>query len=247
MEPLQSWLKNMGETPPLPSWLVLGFPIVWLSVYGGKLLLDSRGYVDHSRAGVRYRRALTEQVARQSDSRSIGALIDACGLEDQKTRKIAVEGLTSLLPRLTPDEATLLDPAHRLRLCSLLHRGSTRKKDLPLGFQPDDNQAIEFRLTVLQGLARWGGAEALPAVQLLAKTPPKIQGERRIQKAAIACLQILEQRSEQNHSSKTLLRASDASGADSVTLLRSVTGNPDENSGELLRANLTAMESREQK
>jgi len=233
-------LTKIGSST-LSGWLMYGPLLLWVIWGIRRTILDNRDQVDQLVMGSQERRALTAQVAGKADIHSIGPLIDACGIDDWQTTKTAMAALTDLLPLLQNEDAPPLDAAQRARLCTLLNQegGNLWQKDIHNLFQPGISRTIQFQIAVLQALKHVGGQEALPTVQRLATMEPKTPGERDIQREALACLSVLEQRMEEARNSDTLLRPSDASSLASDSLLRPTTGSPGLAPEELLRASLT--------
>lgn len=202
------------------------------------MLLLSLLAVHRSRKPRQRTRTLTAQVAKQTDVRSVGGLIDVLTLDDGKTHEIAIIALTELLPQLMESDAGLLNSAQRAQLNRFLSIPIENPlyKDVRTLLQPASSQAIAFRVAILQALGQVGDSKALAVVEQIANQKPKTSGEKRIHEAAVACLPTLRHRVEQMQNSSTLLRASQASYVDSDTLLRAVTGDQEAPHDNLLRA-----------
>jgi hypothetical protein len=201
------------------------------------LLFLSLFVVNFTRKSRQQRQALTVQVVDQHQVRAIGPLIDAWHLGDMKTREISMAALSELLPLMKAEDAALLTPSQRVRLCHQLgfQVENPLHKDIRVLFQPADDRKIDFHVAILQAFGQVGDSNAIPVVTPLAAREPRTQGEKRIHEAATACLAALLLRREQARSSETLLRSSQPSAADPNTLLRPAEGSGETAPAELLR------------
>lgn len=183
------------------------------------------------------RRELAAILAKQDDVRSIGTLIDIMNLEDGKMSEIARDALIRLLPRLKASDALLLTDNQRMRLRSVLSLACERPGFNSIGytFRRADDPDTEFRIAILKAFQQIGDTSALAVVTRLANKPAKTEAERRLQKAAQACLPALQEFVKEESNRKTLLRAAEASDNTSETLLRAAAGASSTDPGQLLR------------
>lgn len=148
-------------------------------------------------------------LAEQQDVRSIGPLLEALEVFPEAKREAILVLLITLLPRLTPSDAALLNRTQRRKLYT----------DLILE-DPDRNES--YLQAVLKGIEQIGEEEALYWVRRLVQRGATTPGQSRIWEAASACLLRLEARLERRNDQTCLLRAA-------------VGGNPSHNASELLR------------
>jgi hypothetical protein len=154
----------------------------------------------------------------------VGALADALTFDEDgivllpETRRAAVRGLTRLLPRLRPEDRSLLTPAQWANIIKVLKDGDT-----------------EFTLAVLKAWQAVGDYRALPHVRRLAHSLALTDSAKRVREAAQECLTILEARVAQEMAPQMLLRASCSTEWTPETLLRPATQGAETHPQELLR------------
>jgi hypothetical protein len=154
----------------------------------------------------------------------VGALADALDFDEDgvvlfpETRRAAIRGLTRLLPRLRPEDRTLLTPSQWAHIIKVLKDGDT-----------------EFTLAVLKAWQEVGDYRALPHVRRLAHSLALTDSARRIREAAQECLTVLEARVAQEMAPQMLLRASCSTDWTPETLLRPASQGAEVNPQELLR------------
>jgi hypothetical protein len=174
---------------------------------------------------------LANALALYDDPRVIGPLTQALHfkqgstLAPVKTRKPAMEALTSLLPRLESDMGDLLDAQQRDSLYRELVGGA--------GHYSRDHS---FKLAILAGLRAIGDIGALPYVRRLEARYERLPAAD-LKRAIRHCLEILEPLADQERNRQMLLRAT-ASEAETpqTVLLRAAQGAPATDPQQLLRA-----------
>jgi hypothetical protein len=172
----------------------------------------------------------TKEIAEEEDIRIIPFLVEGLESQDKDLTNIAQERLPALLPRLKESDAELLSKEHRAVLNRVL--GSATGKWRIHSRKP------ELLCAILKGYEQVGDADALPAVEKLAKGEGMAALELKVKQAANDCLPFLRERIERLEAQHTLLRASSASSyAQPEELLRPVITNQIEiPAEELLRA-----------
>ncbi len=161
----------------------------------------------------------TKKLAMLDDVRAVGPLMEALGYIDSEVRKVAIEALLRLLPRMQASDAHFLNDVQR----NCMYRALNAKEE-------------NFVLAVLKALEQVGDSRALPLVEKLAQGDAETYQEKRIRDAAQACLPFLRQRIEQESASRQLLRAASASGVPADTLLRPAQSVSETGPEQLLRA-----------
>ena len=162
----------------------------------------------------RNRNVTARLLAQVEDRRIVGPLTEALDYGDAVTRDAARQCLLRLLPQFEAADAYKIEARYRRRLHRVL--GS---EDEPL------------ILAVLQALPRIGDSSSLTPVQHLIRHAPS----KRIQRAATACLPLLQLRIEELRVSATLLRPSSEAETAPETLLRPVGFDTEDDGRELLR------------
>lgn len=165
-----------------------------------------------------------EKLKRMQDVRSVGALINALTIPDQ--RDSIKEVLTRLLPRLQASDAHLLSVPQQKLLCQALKQSALPK------FTLWPNTERTFALAVLTALQQVGTEEAIPAVEYVAQTAR----EAEVRLAAQTTLPYLRTRAEQQHNEQTLLRASAINETVAAELLRPASEQTETPPQQLLRA-----------
>jgi len=165
-------------------------------------------------------KGLMNNLANISDLRIAGPLVEIVALEESIANKMAAQLLTRLLPRFRASDAKLLTDGQHTALLRTLNR---------------TNATPEYFVAVLKALEQIGDARALPVVESLATGRRATIAPRRVQAAAQDCLPFLRVRCDQQRASQTLLRASDAAGMQTDTLLRPAQGGGTTEATELLR------------
>ncbi len=152
---------------------------------------------------------------------SICPLVDALNWPEPYAKKLAISGLTRLLPRLKASDANLLNVPRRVILYQWLLSGSA-----------DEHE--EFIITILKCLEQIGDAAAVKYVERLAYDTRPSPAQKRVQSAALVCLNYLHIIEGNTQNSTTLLRAADFNTTDTERLLRATSTELDNNN--LLRS-----------
>jgi hypothetical protein len=166
---------------------------------------------------------MARQLANTGDTHAVGALAEALEWPDEEIQVVARAALLRLLPKLTTNDAPLLNSRQRRCLNSRLVLANSK-----------NYLDSELQVKILQAWGKIGDLSSLQTVKSLAAAKAVLINERKVQKAAIQCLPLLEERAHLNESSQMLLRASCITEAGAETLVRPAVANsePDE---ELLR------------
>lgn len=163
------------------------------------------------------RRRMVAAVAAQDDIHAVGPLLDALAMDSGESQHKAMEALTRLLPRLTSQDAHLLNDAQRATLYRILSTPSGNRN--PAG----EKERLNFRLSIVKALEHIGDSKALPIVERLARNNATAASAKRLQEAASACLPYLRARVEEHGTRSTLLRSAEAPPEpdwDAITLVR---------------------------
>jgi hypothetical protein len=175
----------------------------------------------------------SDTIEQLADVRLTGELIELLGIG--RTPEHTLEILTDVLPQLKDSDAHLLNAQHR----AILYRVISDKNRPMRNYGAHIHRYTEFTLAALKAFAQVGDASAIPHVQRLAETSTY----QHIRKAAEECLTYLYARQENDRQSRSLLRASDASGGASEELLRAASGTaPPSEPAQLLRASAGSMD-----
>lgn len=137
------------------------------------------------------------------DVRTVGALAEAMDYGDRVTRETAGCALCFLLPRMTANDASLLNEKHRVCLNHIL-----------------DGKDANLMIAVLKAYEQVGDSRSLPSVRKLAAGQSALFRSGVVQEAACACLPFLEARAEQEKAGRSLLRPSAVGAVQSDALLR---------------------------
>lgn len=143
------------------------------------------------------------------DPRAVGQLAELLDGSDRKTRRLVVDALTRLMPKLEPERRDLLDERHRRHIARAMVR-----KD-----QPD------FTRAAIEALDRIGDAECVESVRLIATGQAAVSNDEAVRAVAEAALPGFERRAQAARLAATLLRPAEAPGEE--MLLRPAHG-PDE-------------------
>lgn len=165
------------------------------------------------------------------DIRCVGALVDVWGAQGninytREVREQARAALTRLLPRLQDGDAPLLKEPHRAVLRGMLTTMSNTNS-------PKDAD-VDFTLAILKAFEKVGDWKSAPQVKELRG----LANPKQIRAAALECLPYLQALAEKQKPGETLLRASSASEAASVspeTLLRPAAPQQETDPDTLLR------------
>ncbi len=164
--------------------------------------------------------AALDLLARHSDLHAIGPLLEALDTLPETRGPQIRSLLTRLLPRLTAEDAAVLNRRQRGRLYDALLLG-------------DADRDTDYLVAILLGLAQVGDEETLRCLEQLVRRGAMTRGQRRILEAAESCRTALEKRTEQARSRAGLLRAaSPANGPQE--LLRPAASTPAVNPETLL-------------
>ena len=185
-----------------------------------------------------------ELLAGQEDVHAIGALVDSLTVEDGRCRRLVIDALARLLPRLRPHDAELLNEAQRkaLRQALALNLEFGLYKDWntltkPVNPEkPANRRALDFRVAIVQAFARIGGAEELAIVQRLARPGADTPARRILCDVAQEALPLLLARKEQQAGSAILLRPASAAAAASDELVRAAANICEVTPDQLLRS-----------
>ncbi len=184
-----------------------------------------------------------ESVAAQQDIKTVGTLIDLSGIEKEMHGVHAQEGLITLLPRLRPEHANLLNNRQRAALRRVLgiNIELTLYRDVNRLFtpvslaHPANRRAIEFRVAIMEAFANIGTKEDLPFIERLAAMEAASEVQSVLKSAAEKCLPLLQTRVAELEDKNSLLRASSAYTDGANTLLRPATATHSDPAEELLR------------
>lgn len=166
-----------------------------------------------------YDHALAQSLQKWGDVRAVGPLAQALSIR-RIDKAIVTDALTTLLPKLKPSDASLLDRDQRSALFAALK------------LSPEIY--AEFLIALLGGLAQLGDPEALPHVEALMKRLPDTPEEQRVFEAAHVCREVLLEAARLEQEKQTLLRP--AAQADSTdNLLRPVASASQTDEAILLR------------
>lgn len=160
-------------------------------------------------------------LAENAGVEAIGPLIDALDLALAAQSSAILTLLTLLLPRLTTADASVLSRRQRNRLSDTLLLG-------------DADRDANYLLAILQGLEQIGDEETACTIRRLVQRGAVTVAQRHVLEAAIACLQSLEARLEQNLNRDVLLRGG-APAETAAELLRPTYSEPDTHPETLLR------------
>ncbi len=220
----QHWLGSIAAV----ALLLFGLPAV-MAVPLSILHYRRRGKRDALLASAR-------RLAEAQDVAALPNLIGAYHIDTPAVRRLVVDGLIDLLPRVRASDRGLLSEAHQARLLGILRRRVENPlyKDVLGVFRPARGKPVTLRVAILQALEQVGDAAALPVVQALADGPARTQGEKAIREAALQCLPALQQRAEEERAHGRLLRP--AAAPEAETLLRAAGGAPGGEAEVLLRA-----------
>ncbi len=143
----------------------------------------------------------------QSDNLdAIPPLTEALDSLESEAVKVALSGLTRLLPAMRPSDALLLSSKHRVILYRYLDIGLADEYE-------------EFIQAVLKALAQIGDQSAVRPVERLTTDTTYTPAQKRVQAGALACLQMLPLTADHTEHITTLLRAA-TSDAPAEVLLR---------------------------
>ena len=171
------------------------------------------------------------ELTKMEDIRCVGALVDVWSAQGsvnytKQVREQAQVALTRLLPRLQAGDAPLLKESQRAVLRNVLTTTGNANS-------PKDAD-VDFTLAILKAFETVGDWKSAPQVKRLAEPA----NPKRIRAAAMECLPTLEALAEKQKPGETLLRASSAMEAASVSpeaLLRPATPTQDTAPDTLLR------------
>lgn len=155
-------------------------------------------------------------LSHSDDQSSICPLIDALNWPEPYAKKLAINGLTRLLPRVKANESGMLDVPRRAVLYQWLQSGLA-----------DEHE--EFIITILKCLEQIGDGAAIKHVERLAYDTRPSAAQKRVQSAALVCLNYLHVIEGNNQNSTTLLRAADFNTTDAEKLLRATGVDLDNN------------------
>jgi hypothetical protein len=171
-------------------------------------------------------RAKARYLAGLNSVQAVGPLAEALDWPDMHSRRIAIEALTQLLPRLHATDAALLNPAQRAalyRTLTMTNAGAHSK----------------FLVALLKALEQVGDQAAIPSVENLLKSQPVTSQQKKVHEAARDCLPYLQEQARQDQYSQTLLRAASGPTIPTETLLRPVSSPQCVETAYLLRADTT--------
>jgi len=157
---------------------------------------------------------MAKQLANTGDTRAIGALAEALEWPDEEIQVVARAALLRLLPKLTSNDAPLLNSRQRRCLNHRLVLANAR-----------NYLDSELQVKILQAWEKVGDLSSLQVVKSLVAAKPVLKNERKVHKAAELCLPHLEECAHLNQSSQFLLRASGISDARAETLVRPASAN----------------------
>jgi hypothetical protein len=151
-----------------------------------------------------YEHSLAQSLKRWGDVRAIGPLAQALSIR-RIDQAVVTSALTTLLPKLKPSDAPLLDRGQRAALYTAL--------------KLDPDKHAEFLVALLGGLAQLGGSAALPHVERLIDHLAATQRADTVLEAALVCKPALEEAVRLEREKQTLLRPA-AETEPAETLLR---------------------------
>ena len=163
-----------------------------------------------------------KRLANTDDIRAVGPLAEALDWPDASIQRVAAQGLTRLLPRLTASDAHLLNVKQRASLYHLLK----------MRYAGSHHLLIEATLKALQQI---GDAAAVTAVERLSKARAYTDRQRRLKQLAEDTLPLLTISAQKQGASSQLLRASSAHETPSDLLLRGAMEATEEAPQQLLR------------
>ncbi len=199
---------------PYGALTFLWFLIISL-VIGGSLLLQMYAATVPTRLNEIY-----QVLSGISDPRIFSTILEMYSINSSSYLENTLELLTNYLPQVTPSQWEMLSLKQRKALYHLMeNRGQIATK-----------RCYEFTLAALKALEQFGGAEAIPTAEYLAKHG----SNQELRRAAQECLPYLETRRDEQSIRQTLLRASQ-SDSGKEELLRVPTHAPDMGSEQLLR------------
>lgn len=143
-------------------------------------------------------------------------LLGSLGIDGAEwARRGIYQALALVLPQLQASDAGLLTSTHRIQLNQLL----SMEMDSTFRYTPN----LDCTLAVLKALEQVGDSHAIPRVELLVNRRPRTERQRKIQRAAQACLPLLTVNASAVEARQTLLRYSSANEMGADSLLRPVT------------------------
>jgi hypothetical protein len=145
-------------------------------------------------------------LAHLGDVRAVGQLSELLEGSDRKTRRLVVDALTRLLPRLQPEQKDLLDEQHRARLGRAIARSG----------EP------AFAEAAIRALDTIGDHSCASIVKRIASGDARSSKHVGARAAALDALPRFERRAERARLASTLLRPADAPTDDA--LLRPASG-----------------------
>lgn len=187
-----------------------------------------------------------EQVALLDDLKVVGTLVEMINLEKEISVSHARESLTTLLPKLRPEHAHLLNRRQRdtlrrvlgINLELMLYR-DVKHLFAPVSLEhPDNRRAIEFRIAIIEALSSIGAKEDVGTIETLATMETTSEIQSVLKNAAEKCLPLLQRRVAELEDKNTLLRASSIHLGSTDTLLRPAKPAPSEPHELLLRPEL---------
>jgi hypothetical protein len=160
------------------------------------------------------------------DVRVVGPLIEMLAwhpqlLLPQRARAMLIQRL----PRLTSQDAHLLDAEQQQYLCGVLRNA--------------DRNDVELSVAILRAFEKVGDRSVLPLVERIADSPARTRRQRRLKTEAQCRLPGLEARVQQQQASQSLLRASSPTTHGIETLLHPVTAGETIATEHLLRPTAT--------
>ncbi len=207
-----SWAVTAGSIAPLfglIAYLIARAPMNYLPVLtGSSLLLALISFVLPISAmslvrPTKKQRSITDTLIASSDVRAVDQLMAGLGTADKATRDLMVAALIKLLPRLREcDNLWLSGATHRGLVWSMgwAHSGLMRKYYGKLW--------ADFVISDIKALASVGDGRALGPLEALASGIATTDDAKRIQHAAIECLEPLRKRVERDRGGQHLLRPS---------------------------------------
>jgi len=165
-------------------------------------------------------KAIYDVLVEMHDPRIFSILLEMYSANPAWSSDNTLNLLTAYLPETTPAQWEGLNSKQRKAVYHLVeNRG-----------QIDTKRCHEFTIAALKALEQYGDADAIPAVQHIAKHGSNAG----LRSAAVNCLPYLETRHDEQSTRQTLLRGSQSSGGKDE-LLRVPTHAPDVESEQLLR------------
>ena len=181
-------------------------------------------------------------VATTEDVRCVGVLTDALNLGVGIELYLLMRTLTRLLPKLTVDDAQLLNTRQRRILIATLEDASDIFNYNRIDFNADD--LADLSIKIIQMFSIIGDNGAINSVEKLAVMTSHADEQTRVRDAAIHYLPLIQQRANEENDSHILLRASNT-GAPLNQLLRPAAPTTNETDAQqLLRAAATSEETR---